>query len=85
MGYPIGRVDLDVEKAVHFVRLGFQKHDSFVRFDLDIQLIPSTGNDRGDDGGGAADAGRAGAGEEEVRPEGRQGQVHLEEAMTDLQ
>ena len=39
------------------------------------------GHDRGDDGGGSADAGRAGAGEEEAGAEGREGQIHLEEAM----
>ena len=39
------------------------------------------GHDRGDDGGGSADAGRAGAGEEEAGAEGREGQIHVEEAM----
>ena len=43
--------------------------------------FPFAGHDRGDDGGGAADAGREGAGEEEVWTEGSQGQVHLEEEM----
>ena len=43
--------------------------------------LPSKGHDRGYDGGGAADPGRQGAREEEVWSEGREGQVHVEEAM----
>ena len=76
MGYPVGRIlgRRDTLYSMNFCEILFE-----------FQFISSSGNDRGDDGGGAADAGRAGAGEEEVRPEGRQGQVHLEEAMTDLQ
>ena len=56
-----------------------------LQFDLNVPSLPPKGHDRGDDGGGAADPGREGAGEEEVWPEGGQGQVHVEEAMSDRQ